>query len=275
MWDILKAIILGIIEGLTEWLPVSSTGHMILADEFIHMDITPAFKEMFLVVIQLGAILSIVVLFWNKLWPFSFKKGQPHVKKDTFQLWFKVLVASIPALIVGLPFNDQIDALFYNYLTVSITLILYGVLFIWMENRNRRYQPRVRNLGQLTYKHAFIMGCFQVLALIPGTSRSGATILGAVLVVGCARPVAAEFSFFMAIPAMAGASLLKLVKFGFSFTGMEVAILAVGSLVAFVVSMLSVGFLMNYVKKHDFKVFGWYRIVLGAVVLAYFLLFAK
>ena len=275
MWDILKAIILGIIEGLTEWLPVSSTGHMILADEFIHMDITPAFKEMFLVVIQLGAILSIVVLFWNKLWPFSFKKGQPHVKKDTFQLWFKVLVASIPALIVGLPFNDQIDALFYTYITVSITLILYGVLFIWMENRNRRYQPRVRNLGQLTYKHAFIMGCFQVLALIPGTSRSGATILGAVLVVGCARPVAAEFSFFMAIPAMAGASLLKLVKFGFSFTGMEVAILAVGSLVAFVVSMLSVGFLMNYVKKHDFKVFGWYRIVLGAVVLAYFLLFAK
>ena len=275
MWDILKAIILGIIEGLTEWLPVSSTGHMILADEFIHMDITPAFKEMFLLVIQLGAILSIVVLFWNKLWPFSFKKGQPHVKKDTFQLWFKVLVASIPALIVGLPFNDQIDALFYNYITVSITLILYGVLFIWMENRNRRYQPRVRNLGQLTYKHAFIMGCFQVLALIPGTSRSGATILGAVLVVGCARPVAAEFSFFMAIPAMAGASLLKLVKFGFSFTGMEVAILAVGSLVAFVVSMLSVGFLMNYVKKHDFKVFGWYRIALGAVVLAYFLLFAK
>ncbi|MBU5419135.1 undecaprenyl-diphosphate phosphatase [Acetanaerobacterium sp. MSJ-12] len=275
MWDILKAIILGIIEGLTEWLPVSSTGHMILADEFIHMDITPAFKEMFLVVIQLGAILSIVVLFWNKLWPFSFKKGQPHVKKDTFQLWFKVLVASIPALIVGLPFNDQIDALFYNYITVSITLILYGVLFIWMENRNRRYQPRVRNLGQLTYKHAFIMGCFQVLALIPGTSRSGATILGAVLVVGCARPVAAEFSFFMAIPAMAGASLLKLVKFGFSFTGMEVAILVVGSLVAFVVSMLSVGFLMNYVKKHDFKVFGWYRIALGAVVLAYFLLFAK
>ena len=275
MWDILKAIILGIIEGLTEWLPVSSTGHMILADEFIHMDITPAFKEMFLVVIQLGAILSIVVLFWNKLWPFSFKKGQPHVKKDTFQLWFKVLVASIPALIVGLPFNDQIDALFYNYITVSITLILYGVLFIWMENRNRRYQPRVRNLGQLTYKHAFIMGCFQVLALIPGTSRSGATILGAVLVVGCARPGAAEFSFFMAIPAMAGASLLKLVKFGFSFTGMEVAILAVGSLVAFVVSMLSVGFLMNYVKKHDFKVFGWYRIALGAVVLAYFLLFAK
>ncbi len=275
MWDILKAIILGIIEGLTEWLPVSSTGHMILADEFIHMDITPAFKEMFLVVIQLGAILSIVVLFWNKLWPFSFKKGQPHVKKDTFQLWFKVLVASIPALIVGLPFNDQIDAFFYNYITVSITLILYGVLFIWMENRNRRYQPRVRNLGQLTYKHAFIMGCFQVLALIPGTSRSGATILGAVLVVGCARPVAAEFSFFMAIPAMAGASLLKLVKFGFSFTGMEVAILVVGSLVAFVVSMLSVGFLMNYVKKHDFKVFGWYRIALGAVVLAYFLLFAK
>ena len=275
MWDILKAIILGIIEGLTEWLPVSSTGHMILADEFIHMDITPAFKEMFLVVIQLGAILSIVVLFWNKLWPFSFKKGQPHVKKDTFQLWFKVLVASIPALIVGLPFNDQIDALFYNYITVSITLILYGVLFIWMENRNRRYQPRVRNLGQLTYKLAFIMGCFQVLALIPGSSRSGATILGAVLVVGCARPVAAEFSFFMAIPAMAGASLLKLVKFGFSFTGMEVAILVVGSLVAFVVSMLSVGFLMNYVKKHDFKVFGWYRIALGAVVLAYFLLFAK
>ena len=275
MWDILKAIILGIIEGLTEWLPVSSTGHMILADEFIHMNITPEFKEMFLVVIQLGAILSIVVLFWHKLWPFSCKKGQPHVKKETFQLWFKVLVASIPALLVGLPFNDQIDALFYNYITVSITLIVYGVLFIWMENRNRRYQPRVRNLNQLTYKHAFIMGCFQVLALIPGTSRSGATILGAVLVVGCARPVAAEFSFFMAIPAMAGASFIKLVKFGFAFTGMEVAILAVGSLVAFVVSMLSVGFLMNYVKKHDFKVFGWYRIALGAVVLAYFLLFAK
>lgn len=275
MWDILKAIVLGIIEGLTEWLPVSSTGHMILADEFIHMDITPEFKEMFLVVIQLGAILAVVVLFWNKLWPFSFKKGQIQVKKDTLHLCFKVLVASIPALIVGLPFNDQIDALFYNYITVSITLILYGVLFIWMENRNRRYQPRVRNLEQLTYKHAFIMGCFQVLALIPGTSRSGATILGAVLVVGCARPVAAEFSFFMAIPAMAGASFLKLVKFGFSFTGMEVAILAVGSLVAFVVSMLSVGFLMSYVKKHDFKVFGWYRIALGAVVLAYFLLFAK
>lgn len=272
LFEILKAVVLGIIEGITEWLPISSTGHMILADEFIKMDVSKAFKDMFLVVIQLGAILAVVVLFWEKLFPFTYRKNRGVlIKRDTMSLWGKVLVAVLPAAIIGIPFDDWLNAVFYNYITVACTLILYGVLFLWMENRNRRRQPTIGNFQQLTYKHAALIGIFQILALIPGTSRSGATILGAMLI-GCSRSVAAEFSFFLAVPVMAGASLLKLVKFGFAFTGTEAAILLIGMAVAFLVSMAAIKFLMNFIRKHDFKPFGYYRIVLGVVVVIYFLL---
>ncbi len=269
MFEILKAIILGIVEGITEWLPISSTGHMILVEEFIKMDSSPEFMEMFRVVIQLGAILAVVVLYWNKLFPFSFKSGTPLIKKDSMSMWVKVLIAVIPAMIIGIPFDDEIDALFYNPLTVALTLIIYGVLFILVENRNKGRTPQIKTIGQLTWKHALIIGIFQVLALIPGTSRSGATILGAILI-GTSRYVAAEFTFFLAVPVMFGASLLKLVKFGFDFTGMELAVLITGMIVAFIVSVLAIKFLVGYIKKHDFKAFGWYRIVLGALVLLYF-----
>ena len=272
LFEILKAVVLGIIEGITEWLPISSTGHMILADEFIKMDVSKAFKDMFLVVIQLGAILAVVVLFWEKLFPFTYRKNRGVlIKRDTMSLWGKVLVAVLPAAIIGIPFDDWLNAVFYNYITVACTLILYGVLFLWMENRNRRRQPTIGNFQQLTYKHAALIGIFQILALIPGTSRSGATILGAMLI-GCSRSVAAEFSFFLAVPVMAGASLLKLVKFGFAFTGTEAAILLIGMAVAFLVSMAAIKFLMNFIRKHDFKPFGYYRMVLGVVVVIYFLL---
>ena len=265
----IKVLLLGIVEGITEWLPISSTGHMILLDELIHLNVTDEFMEMFRVVIQLGAILAVVVLYFGKLWPFTTpKKG--WIKKETWSLWFKVLAAVLPAAIIGIPFDDKIDALFYNYHTVAVTLILYGVLFIVIENRNRGRKPSVRNLKQLTYPMALFIGVFQVLSLIPGTSRSGATILGAMLL-GLSRSVAAEFSFFLGIPVMFGASLLKLVKFGFSFTGTELAILAVGMITAFLVSILAIKFLMSYIKKNDFKAFGYYRIVLGILVLAYFL----
>ena len=269
--EILKVVFLGIVEGVTEWLPISSTGHMILVNEFIHLNVSDAFMEMFLVVIQLGAILAVVVLYFGKLWPFTMpSKG--WIKKDTWSLWFKVLVAVLPAAIIGLPFDDKIDKLFYNYQTVAFTLILYGVLFIIIENYNKGRKPRVESFQQLSYPMAVFIGVFQVLALIPGTSRSGATILGATLL-GTSRYIAAEFSFFLAIPVMFGASLLKLVKFGFHFTGTEAAILIVGMVTAFVVSVLAIKFLMGYIKKNDFKAFGYYRIVLGALVIVYFLFF--
>ncbi len=270
IWEIIKAAILGIIEGITEWLPISSTGHMILADEFIRLNVSDAFKEMFLVVIQLGAILAVLVLYFHKLNPFSPKKSSEE-KKETFSLWGKVIVACIPAAVIGLLFDDKIDELFYNYITVAITLILYGILFIVIENRNKNRTPKVNTLAELSYQTALFIGVFQVLSLIPGTSRSGATILGAILI-GTSRYVAAEFTFFLAIPVMFGASLLKIVKFGFDFTGSEIAILLTGMIVAFVVSILAIKFLMGYIKKHDFKAFGWYRIVLGIIVVGYFLI---
>jgi undecaprenyl-diphosphatase UppP len=271
--EILKAVVLGIIEGLTEWLPVSSTGHMILADEFIKLNLSPDFKEMFLVVIQLGAIMAVVVLYFHKLNPFSRDKSTSE-KAGTLTLWGKVLVACVPAGIIGILFNDQIDAYFYNYQTVAVTLILYGILFILIENRNRGKKPLIRNESQLSYKTAALIGVFQILSLIPGTSRSGATIIGAMLL-GTSRSVAAEFTFFLAIPVMLGASLLKLVKFGFAFSSLELTVLLVGMLTAFFVSILAIKFLMGYIKKHNFKVFGYYRIVLGVIVLLYFLIGAK
>lgn len=269
IWEIIKAAILGIIEGITEWLPISSTGHMILADEFIRLNVSDAFKEMFLVVIQLGAILAVLVLYFHKLNPFSPKKSAEE-KKETFSLWGKVIVACIPAAVIGLLFDDKIDALFYNYITVAVTLIVYGVLFIVIENRNKSRTPKVNTLAELSYQTALFIGVFQVLSLIPGTSRSGATIVGGLLL-GLSRACVAEFTFFLAIPVMAGASLLKVVKFvlsGAAMTGTEVAVLVVGCVVAFVVSLAAIRFLMDYVKRHNFKFFGLYRIVLGAIVLA-------
>ena len=269
--EILKAVLFGIVEGITEWLPISSTGHMILLNEFVTLNVSEEFWEMFLVVIQLGAILAVVLLFWNKIFPFRFRE-KPVVQKDIFVLWFKILVACVPAAVVGLAFDDVFDALFYNPWCVAIALIVFGIAFILIENRNKNLSPKITTLEDITYRTALIIGVFQLLAAIfPGTSRSGATIVGALLI-GVSRTVAAEFTFFLAIPVMLGASLLKLLKFGFSFSGMELTILAVGMTVAFVVSILVIRFLMGYIKKHDFKVFGWYRIVLGAAVLCYFAL---
>ena len=266
--EILKVIFLGIVEGITEWLPVSSTGHMILVDEFIKLNMTPEFMEMFFVVIQLGAIMAVVCLFWDKLFPFEFKGGF-KVKNDTMNFWFKIVVACLPAAVIGLLFDDVIDEYLFNPLTVALMLIIYGVLFIVVENRNKGRRPVINDLTQITYKFAFMVGVFQLLALVPGTSRSGATIVGAILI-GASRYVASEFTFFLAIPVMLGASLLKILKFGFVFTSAEAIILGTGTLVAFFVSILAIKFLMGYIKKHDFKVFGWYRIVLGIIVLAYF-----
>lgn len=273
LFELLKAAILGIIEGITEWLPISSTGHMILADEFIKLNTSQAFKDMFLVVIQLGAILAVVVLYFHKLNPFSPKKSLQE-KRDTFTLWGKVIVSCLPAAVIGLLFDDLIESTFFNYVTVAVMLILYGVLFILVENWNKRRKPKVETLSDLSYRTAFCIGLFQVLALIPGTSRSGATILGGILL-GASRTVSAEFTFFLAIPVMFGASLLKMLKFGFTYSGMEIAILLTGMIVAFVVSILAIKFLMGYIKKHDFKAFGYYRIILGALVLLYFLVFAN
>lgn len=271
MIEILKAVLFGIVEGITEWLPISSTGHMILLDEFVSLNVSEEFLEMFLVVIQLGAILAVVVLFWDKIFPFDFKK-KPFIKKDIFDLWFKILAACIPAAVIGLAFDDVFDALFYNPTCVAIALIVFGIAFIVIESRNKNISPRIESLGQITYKTALVIGVFQLIAAIfPGTSRSGATIVGALLI-GVSRTVAAEFTFFLAIPVMLGASLLKLVKFGFAFTGYELTILFVGMVVAFLVSVLVIRFLMGYIKKHDFKIFGWYRIVLGALVLLYFMI---
>ncbi|WP_312091794.1 undecaprenyl-diphosphate phosphatase [Aminipila sp.] len=269
--EILKAIVLGIVEGVTEWLPISSTGHMILVDEFLKLNMSAEFKEMFLVVIQLGAIMAVVVLYWKKLLPISFSR-KPMIRKEVISVWMKILVACIPAAVIGLCFDDQLEKLFFNYQTVSITLIVYGILFILIEEKNQNRIARINEISQITYKTALLIGVFQLLALIPGTSRSGATILGAILI-GTTRTVAAEFTFYLAIPVMFGASLLKMLKFGLNFTGMEMAVLLTGTVVAFVVSILAIKFLMGYIKKHNFQVFGWYRIILGVAVLAYFWLY--
>jgi len=269
--ELLKALFLGIVEGITEWLPISSTGHMILVDEFIQLNFSDAFKEMFFVVIQLGAILAVVLLFFHKLNPFSPKKSKQK-KLETMQIWFKVLVGCVPAAVLGILFDDWLDEHFYNYQTVAITLIVYGILFIVIESLNKGKTAKITRFSELTYRTALLIGLFQVLALIPGTSRSGATILGAILL-GSSRYIAAEYSFFLSIPVMFGASALKLVKFGFDFTGQEIAILLTGMLVAFIVSVFAIRFLMGYIKKNDFKLFGWYRIVLGVLVIGYFALF--
>ena len=290
--ELLKVVLLGIVEGITEWLPISSTGHMILVDEFIKLNVSDAFKELFLVVIQLGAIMAVVVLYWGKLWPFynrpvsgktraALQKhsavscgiltfAERFCDKEKWVLWFKILVACIPTILIALPFNDVIEEKFNNYVVVAVALIVYGIIFIIVERYNRKRKPSCTDLEHLSFKTAFLIGIFQVLSVIPGTSRSGSTIIGGILV-GTSRTVAAEFTFFLAIPVMFGASLLKLVKFGLVFSGTELIILAVGLVVAFVVSVLAIKFLMGYIKKHDFTAFGIYRIVLGVLVLGYFI----
>ena len=278
--DIIKSIILGIIEGITEWLPISSTGHLIIADEFIKLGMTDEFMEMFNVVIQLGAILAVVVIFWNKMWPFTadktkgynyITKGNGLIKKDVMDMWFKVIAAMLPAAIVGIPFDDYFEKHFHNWQVVSAALIVYGVLFIVIEKINKSRKPKVTGIPELSYKTALLIGCFQALSLIPGTSRSGSTILGA-MILGVSRVAGAEFSFFLAVPVMFGASLIKLLKFGFMFTGMELAVLAVGTLTSFIVSVIAIKFLISYVRRHDFSLFGYYRIALGVIVIAYFLI---
>lgn len=267
--EIWIAILFGIVEGITEWLPISSTGHMILLNEFIPLSMSDAFMEMFLVVIQLGAIMAVVLLFWKQIWPFtSQEKG--WIKKDIFSMWFKILAACIPAAILELLFGDRLEELFYNYQTVSIMLITVGFLFIIVENWNKGREAKIGSITEITYQAAVIIGVFQlVAALLPGTSRSGATIIGG-LVLGLTRTVAAEFTFYLAIPVMFGASLIKVLKFGMQYTASEVQVLVAGLLTAFVVSVIVIRFLMNFIRKHDFKVFGWYRIALGVIVLGYF-----
>lgn len=268
--ELLKAVILGIIEGITEWLPISSTGHLILANQFIKLDLSADFMEMFNVVIQLGAILAVVVLYFHKLNPFSPSKDSAE-KHNTWVLWLKVIIACLPAIIIGLPFDDYLDAHFYNFITVAAMLILYGVLFIVVENHNKGKTAKFTDLNNLPYQIALFIGIFQVLALIPGTSRSGATILGAIMI-GASRYVATEFSFFLGIPVMFGASGLKIFKFllkGNHFTFDQTVILLTGCVVAFLVSILAIKFLLNYLKRNDFKAFGWYRIVLGIILLGY------
>lgn len=288
----LKVALLGIVEGITEWLPISSTGHLILVDEFVKLNQSEEFMKMFNVVIQLGAILAVVVLYWSKLWPFHTKKNAPkrswfanqadhgfmkgvqtfcnnYCYMDKIVLWLKIVLACIPAMVVGIPFDDWMEKHFHNATVVALALIIYGVIFIVIENYNKRRTPRIVTLSDLSFKDAFLIGVFQVLSLIPGTSRSGSTIIGGILI-GASRELAAEFTFFLAIPVMFGASLIKLLKFGLAFTSVELAVLIVGMVVAFGVSILAIKFLMGYIKKHDFKVFGWYRIVLGLLVLLYF-----
>ncbi len=272
----LKVIFLGIVEGITEWLPISSTGHLILVDEFLELKQSAEFMEMFNVVIQLGAILAVVVLYWNKLWPFCMPKGKDGnaiarcCKTDKIILWLKIVVACLPAMIIGLPLDDWMDEHLHNGTVVALALIFYGVVFIFIENYNKKRTPRVGSLEELTFKDAFLIGAFQTLSLIPGTSRSGSTIIGGILI-GTSRELAAEFTFFLAIPVMFGASALKILKFGLNFTAMELAVLIAGMVVAFLVSIVAIKFLIGYIRKHDFKAFGWYRIVLGIIVLAYFM----
>ena len=278
--EILKTVLFGIVEGITEWLPISSTGHLILVEQFVKFEqVSPEFWNMFQVVIQFGAILAVVILYWNKIWPFTKNKQKAisdkgilsYFNKDIMNLWGKILVGCIPAAIVGLAIDEVFEALFYNPFCIAIALIVFGVAFIIVENWNKKRKTKTKNTNkEITYKDAILIGVFQLLAAIfPGTSRSGATIIGGLLI-GLSRANAAEFTFYLAIPTMLGASLLKLVKFGFAFTGIELAILLIGMLVSFVVSILVIKFLMNYIKKHDFKVFGYYRIVLGVMVLVYF-----
>lgn len=267
--ELIKVIIIGIIQGITEWLPISSTGHMILADELLRLNVSDAFMEMFRVVIQFGSILAVVVLYFHKLNPFAPSKSDVQ-KRQTWRLWFKVIVGIIPAGIVGVLFDDWLNDHLYNYVTVAVALIVYGVAFIVIEKIRKGKPPRVDSVGRLDYKTALGVGCFQTLSLIPGTSRSGSTILGA-MILGMSREAAAEFSFFMAIPVMLGASLLKMLKFGFSFTSSELIVLIVGVLTAFVVSVAAIKFLTGFIKKHSFAVFGWYRIILGAIVLGAFI----
>ena len=276
MLDIIKAVLYGIVEGITEWLPVSSTGHMILLDEFVKMNVSEDFWNMFLVVIQLGAILAVVILYWNKIFPWDFSKEarKEHRvnRKDVWMLWAKILVACIPAAIVGVLFDDWLDEHLYNGYVVATMLIIFGILFIIIENKNKGKEPVIKTLEEIDFKTALIIGVFQLIAAIfPGTSRSGSTIVGS-LMIGVSRTAAAQFTFLLAIPVMFGASLLKLVKFGLAFSSSEIAILVTGMVVAFVVSIIVIKFLMGYIRKHDFKVFGWYRIILGVVVLAYFFL---
>ena len=268
--NIFKTVIIGIIEGITEWLPISSTGHMILANEFIKLDVSSSFWEMFEVVIQLGAILAVVVLYFKTLFPWGFNKTKNDTK-NTFNLWIKIIIGCIPCAIIGLLLDDYINEKFYNPYTVAIMLILYGILFIIVENHHKNKEYRVKNINDLSYLDALKVGLFQVLSIIPGTSRSGATILGG-LTIGLDRKVAANYTFFLAVPVMFGASLLKIVKFGFSFTTNEIIILFIGMLTAFIVSIISIKFLLKYIKNNDFKVFGYYRIILGIIVLLYFIL---
>ena len=279
LMEILKAVLFGIVEGITEWLPISSTGHMILLNEFVKLDVSEAFFRMFEVVIQLGAILAVVVVFWHKIWPFGRKNNQAplagrgplsFIKMDIIHLWIKIIIACIPAAVIGLAFNDTFEAMFYNYETVAIALIVFGIAFIIIENKHKGRRSRVQSVAQISYQMCLMIGIFQLIAAIfPGTSRSGATIVGALLI-GVSRVAAAEFTFYLAIPVMFGASLLKVLQFGFDFTATEAVILLTGMAVAFVVSIIVIKFLMNYIKKHDFKVFGWYRIVLGILVLVFF-----
>ena len=278
MLEILKSLLFGIVEGITEWLPVSSTGHMILLDEFVQLSMSEAFKEMYLVVIQLGAILAVVLLFWKQIWPFQRKSDGTNkvlpgwIKEDIFVMWLKIVVACIPAVIIELAAGDYLEALFYNYRTVSIMLIVVGVLFILVEDWNKKRTAKITSIKDITYQTAFLIGVFQLVAAVfPGTSRSGATIIGALLI-GVSRVAAAEFTFFLAVPVMFGWSLIKLIKFGFAFSTQELCALGLGCVVAFAVSVVVIRFLMGYIKKHDFKVFGWYRIILGAIVLGYFAL---
>ena len=293
--EILKAVVFGIVQGITEWLPISSTGHMILLEKIMPLNVSEDFMNMFRVVIQFGSILAVVVFFWKKLWPFGYVNRQKAengkktklfvqsrknkdimymnnivIKKNIFVMWFKVLVACVPAGIIGVLFDEKIDKVFYNYKVVSIMLILFGILFIAVEYFNENKKARINTIAEITYTTALLIGIFQLIAAVfPGTSRSGATIVGALLI-GVSRTVAAEFTFFLAVPVMLGASLLKIVKFGFDFSALQLAILLTAMITAFVVSVFVIKFLMNYIKKHDFKAFGWYRIILGVIVILYF-----
>ncbi len=269
MLEIIKSIFFGIVEGITEWLPISSTGHMILLNELVKLDVSKDFYDMFQVVIQLGAIMAVVVIFWKQIFPFKKEDNKIKVDNNIMSLWGKILVACVPAAIIGVLFDEFFEKLFYNYVCVALALIIFGILFIIIENKNKGKNSKINSLAELSYNTVLLIGIFQLIAAIfPGTSRSGATIVGALLL-GVSRTVAAEFTFFLAIPVMFGASLLKLIKFSFAFSGMELAILLVGMIVAFITSMFIIKFLMSYIKKHDFKVFGYYRIVLGIIVLIY------
>lgn len=272
IFELLKAFLYGVVEGITEWLPVSSTGHLILLEELLPMQVTEAFWEMFLVVVQLGAILAVVVIFWNQIFPFSFKKGEPLLRRDIWSLWFKILIACVPACVYAFVLDDIVEPYLYNYITVAVMLIVVGIAFLLAERYLVRRTPAVTDTASITYRIALWIGMFQLIAaILPGTSRSGATIIGGLLL-GLSRTAAAEFTFFLAIPVMAGGSLLKLLKFGFAFTALEAGILLVGTAVSFVVSIVVIRFLLDYVRRRNFNVFAYYRIVLGVAVLAYFLL---